>query len=170
MKLTKFNPESGEYEYKEKAKTLAEFRAQRKAVIQRLGALEEMRNYMWGDGKLHWCEKCGQPLPIVREDTYYESLYETLRTIVWYNGHSEWLKELIKALEEKKKEETYKNYPNPLPTSEWHTEKHMIWMLLVGMFGDWGTSIRGGWIEQHDECIAFIKSIMPEEEEDDEQR
>jgi hypothetical protein len=46
----------------------------------------------------------------------------------------------------------------------------MIWMLLVGMFGDWGTSIRGGWIERHDECIAFIKSIMPEDEEDDEQR
>ena len=41
MRLTKFNPETGEYEYKEKAKTLTEFRAQRKAVIQRLGELED---------------------------------------------------------------------------------------------------------------------------------
>ena len=41
MRLTKFNPETGQYEYKEKAKTLAEFRAQRKAVIQRLGEFEE---------------------------------------------------------------------------------------------------------------------------------
>lgn len=42
MRLTKRNPETGEYEYKEKAKTLAEFRAQRKAVIQKLGELEDI--------------------------------------------------------------------------------------------------------------------------------
>ena len=41
MRLTKRNPETGEYEYKEKAKTLTEFRAQRKAVIQRLGEYED---------------------------------------------------------------------------------------------------------------------------------
>lgn len=41
MRLTKFNPETGQYEYIEKAKTLTEFRAQRKAVIQRLGELED---------------------------------------------------------------------------------------------------------------------------------
>jgi hypothetical protein len=33
MRLTRFNPETGEYEYKEPAKTQAEFNAQRKAVI-----------------------------------------------------------------------------------------------------------------------------------------
>jgi hypothetical protein len=41
MRLTKFNPETGQYEYKEPAKTQEEFIAQRKAVIQRLGELEE---------------------------------------------------------------------------------------------------------------------------------
>ena len=41
MRLTKFNPETGEYEYIEKAKTLAEFRAQRKAAIQKLGEFED---------------------------------------------------------------------------------------------------------------------------------
>lgn len=41
MRLTKRNPETGEYEYKEKAKTLTEFRAQRKAVVQRLGEYED---------------------------------------------------------------------------------------------------------------------------------
>ena len=40
-RLTKFNPESGQYEYVEKAKTLDEFRAQRKAVIQKLGEYED---------------------------------------------------------------------------------------------------------------------------------
>lgn len=41
MRLTKFNPETNEYEYNGKAKTQAEFNAQRKAVIQRLGKLED---------------------------------------------------------------------------------------------------------------------------------
>lgn len=41
MRLTRFNPETGQYECATKAKTLTEFRAQRKAVIQRLGELEE---------------------------------------------------------------------------------------------------------------------------------
>lgn len=41
MRLTKFNPETGLYEYKETAKTQAEFMAQRKAVIQRLGVYED---------------------------------------------------------------------------------------------------------------------------------
>ena len=41
MRLTKFNPETGLYEYFEKAKTQAEFNEQRKAVIQKLGTLED---------------------------------------------------------------------------------------------------------------------------------
>ena len=40
-RLTKFNAETGEYEYRERAKTQAEFNAQRKAVIQRLGEFED---------------------------------------------------------------------------------------------------------------------------------
>lgn len=42
MRLTKFNPETGLYEFHEPAKTQAEFNAQRKAVIQRLGEFEDM--------------------------------------------------------------------------------------------------------------------------------
>lgn len=42
MRLTKYNPETGEYEYIEKAKTLDEYRAQRKAAIQRLGEFEDV--------------------------------------------------------------------------------------------------------------------------------
>lgn len=41
MRLTKRNPETGQYEYIEKAKTQEEFNAQRKAVIQRLGEYED---------------------------------------------------------------------------------------------------------------------------------
>lgn len=41
MRLTKFNPETGQYEYIEPAKTQEEFIAQRKAVIQKLGEYED---------------------------------------------------------------------------------------------------------------------------------
>lgn len=41
MRLTKFNEETGQYELIKKAKTQEEFIAQRKAVIQRLGELED---------------------------------------------------------------------------------------------------------------------------------
>lgn len=46
-RLTKYNAETGEYEYREKAKTQAEFIAQRKAVIQRLGELEDRAEGHW---------------------------------------------------------------------------------------------------------------------------
>ena len=41
MRLTKFNEETGQYEYIEKAKTLDEYRAQRKAAIQKLGEYQD---------------------------------------------------------------------------------------------------------------------------------
>lgn len=140
--------------YEEYVEAVAEKLIDVGAIITTLDASKE----------LHWCEKCGQPLSLLTGDTFYASLYEALQLIVHYNGHSEWLNELCKALEEKK---AFEYYSNPLPTSEWHTEKHMIWMLLVGMFGDWGTSIRSGWIEQRDACIEFIESIMLEEEDEE---
>lgn len=54
MRLTKRNPETGLYEYIEKAKTQEEFIAQRKAVIQKLGELEDMatRYMVYSDGRI----------------------------------------------------------------------------------------------------------------------
>lgn len=46
-RLTKYNPETKQYEYNGKAKTQAEFIAQRKAVIQRLGELEDRAEGEW---------------------------------------------------------------------------------------------------------------------------
>jgi hypothetical protein len=82
---------------------------------------------------------------------------EALDSIVWYNGHYEWLKKLRDDLE------AWDNGFFPYQGDiEWHTEQHCIWMLLVGMFGDWGTSIRTGWIEDIAGCIKFIDEICKE--------
>lgn len=41
MRLTKFNPETGQYEFHKAAKTQAEYNEQRKAAIQKLGEYED---------------------------------------------------------------------------------------------------------------------------------
>lgn len=83
-------------------------------------------------------------------------LFDALANIVWYDKHSDWLREVCVELEKAKKEGT--NYC--IYDMEWHTEIHTIWMLLIGMFGDWGSSIRSGWIEDIDGCIDFIRKLI----------
>jgi len=83
-------------------------------------------------------------------------MQEAFADIVWYNGHYEWLKQIRDDL--KKCDTTY-SMPRDIV---WYSEEHCIWMLLVGMFGDWGTSIRGGWIDETDACIDFLDLICKE--------
>ena len=85
-----------------------------------------------------------------------ESLQYAFECIVWYNCHYEWLEELADQLEATEPGQLFRN---PLEVSEWHTEKHFVWMLLVGMFGNWGTSIRSGWIEQTTEAAEYIRKL-----------
>lgn len=96
-------------------------------------------------------------------DGVCSGLYEALKDIVWYDSHAEWLIKLRDDIEKAKKEGA-QVYGNPFEVEEWHSEKHTIWMLLVGMFGDWGTSIRGGWIDNFDGCIDFINAVVADEE------
>ncbi len=84
------------------------------------------------------------------------TLFNALESIIWYNCHYEWLKDLRDILE---KLPDGAIYSCPFDTNEWHSEPHVIWMLLVGMFGEWGTSIRSGWIENTKECIEFIDAV-----------
>lgn len=69
------------------------------------------------------------------------SLEQSLNLICWYNGHT---KTFLNLAEELKNYNEKKNF---YWKHEWDTEEHFIWMLLVGMFGDWGTSINSGWID-----------------------
>ena len=82
--------------------------------------------------------------------------------IASYDGHEEWLLNLAEELEMLREE--CENFSNPFPVSEWHTERHVLWMLLVGMFGGWRTSIRNGWIEDCKGAAAFIRKYVEREE------
>ena len=73
MRLTKFNPETGLYEYIEPAKTQEEFIAQRKAVIQKLGEFEEnaecrVQNAEWISVEDRLPEDNGDELIVCTED------------------------------------------------------------------------------------------------------
>ena len=95
-----------------------------------------------------------------------QSFAMTLCDILFYNGYLEPdddnddVSKMIKALEE------YDEYVYPdvdvfvdinPKFKEWGTEEHTIWMMLVGAFGDWGTSIRSGWISDKQGCIEYLK-------------
>lgn len=44
-------------------------------------------------------------------------------------------------------------------------ELNVLWLLLVEMFGDCGTSPRTGWIVNRKECADFLESIVKIKEE-----
>lgn len=73
--------------------------------------------------------------------------------IAWYNGHEEWLWEVSDRLR------LVTHLPVPLHTDEWMTDKHALWMMLVSAFGDWGTSIRSGWIDRTKMAADFIDTV-----------
>lgn len=77
-----------------------------------------------------------------------------LSCIIEYDCHEKWLEKLASELE---KTDFYKC---PFDIDEWHTERHVIWMLLVGMFGNWGTSIRSGWIGKTKEASEYIRHLI----------
>lgn len=86
---------------------------------------------------------------------------EAFESIVHYDGHKEWLKELAEKIS---KEESF-SYKCPFEEEELHTEEHILYMMLVGIFGDWGTSIRFGWIDRKEECVSFINRVLNDLEE-----
>lgn len=84
-----------------------------------------------------------------RDET--DKLGEAIGNIAFYNGHDEWLWKIADEMSATPKGKSY-----TYVFDEWHTERHMLWMMLVSAFGDWGTSMRSGWIVNTKECAEFI--------------
>ena len=97
-----------------------------------------------------------------------DTLEYALQLIIEYDGWEEWLKEIVEEMKKLNETEGDCHYSIDFELEELHTEPHVIWMLLVGMFGMWGTSIRHGWIEKENfnACIEFIEKMIPEEDDD----
>lgn len=86
-----------------------------------------------------------------------EKFEEALKDIIWYDGHYEWLEKMAEAMENREH--------FSCDFEVWHTEEHVIYMLLVGMFGDWGTSIRSGWINETKACAEYIRGLCKDMKE-----
>ena len=78
---------------------------------------------------------------------------EAFDSIAHYNGYEEWLWEMADKLDGLDENESL---ACQVPTEEWHTDKHALWMMLVSAFGEWGTSIRSGWIDKPKDAARFI--------------
>lgn len=95
-----------------------------------------------------------------------EKMTEAFGAVVWYNGYLDFFQKLEAEL--LAKNDRYENYGCPIPVDGWNTDLHCLWMILVGMFGDWGTSIRGGWIEDLKGAAEFLREALAEHNEGDE--
>ena len=98
------------------------------------------------------CEECVVKDAPTVDAVPEERIKHSFGSIAFYNGHEEWLWKLADDLSSCNKGFFECN----IPVEEWNTDKHALWMFLVGIFGNWGTSIRSGWIEDTDAAADFI--------------
>lgn len=90
-----------------------------------------------------------------RESNMLEKLLDSLDSLVWYNGYYELLIKMKEEILIADEESIYKfDYGED-------NQFQVIWMILVCMYGGYGTSPRYGWLElkNKDEIIEFIDLI-----------
>lgn len=94
----------------------------------------------------------------LREDiTTSDYLICAITEVVYYNGYKDvLLKWRDAALSSDGQLQC------PIEPEFWHTEIHCIWELFVSRFGDWGTSVRSGWIDNIDGFVYAIELILEE--------
>lgn len=95
-------------------------------------------------------------------DVTKEKLLEALDCVTWYNG----LAEIVISWEQLPVDE----FCNCIkaPDIVWKNEQlQVIWMIAVWLFGNYGTSPRGGWIEKKnvEDFRRFCREITKTERE-----
>lgn len=81
-----------------------------------------------------------------------------IATIVWYDGLEEWLEQFISELKNCENDRCFR--PKQVLTA--NGQERAIWEILVQLFGDWGSSVGSGWIEEKEECLEFLNSVHQE--------
>lgn len=103
------------------------------------------------------------------DDYYYwrPELNEIQRcfcTVIWYNGLEEILKEMIDLEIPENRYPQYEYYDKYFANEETkdletYYQTQVLWMMLVKMFGNYGTSPRFGWIEDIKGYKKFLTEI-----------
>lgn len=74
---------------------------------------------------------------------------------------------LIDELKNKKTRHKFYEYKDVCELDEGFgicKEFNVIWIMLVEMFGNCGTSPRTGWIDKREECAEFLQQVLEIEE------
>lgn len=114
--------------------------------------IESETNDLQYDINAHYeqAENAKTALPVTKEQ-----ILSAIETIVNYNGLFEPL-DYVKTMLETKRD--YYTRPNQFSGGDWE-QFEIIWMLLVLLYGNYGTSPRYGWIEKPVEASEFINAI-----------
>lgn len=97
--------------------------------------------------------------------TIYKSVGSAINSICWYNGYGAEILNLAEEIKKSAKTDESFHWKH-----KWDSEEHVMWMLIVGRFGDWGTSINSGWIcgkENKMKAYEWIMSIFKDDIERD---
>lgn len=123
-------------------------------------------------------------------NNYNIKLLRALHSVFWYQGlleqeGNEWItfpgiitrpkytkdSVIIKLIDELKvidRQYTYQDILRLCIDFEVGREFNVIWIMLVEMFGNCGTSPRTGWIEDCKACAEFLEQVVEIEERDEE--
>ena len=99
-----------------------------------------------------------------------KNIIDVLDSIVWYNGIGDILLKLKEDIINSEGE-TYSKLKDDLKYKHdefSNNQFEIFWMMLVLMYGDYGTSPRSGWLnmENKNEIISFIDQITKTTKED----
>lgn len=88
-------------------------------------------------------------------------IIDALDCVVWYNGL---YRSLVIAKEELQAADKFCYRPYRL-RGDGNEQFEILWMLMVILFGEWGTSPRTGWIVNKEAACGFIDALIIENTE-----
>lgn len=91
-----------------------------------------------------------------KNDKTYRALVDTL----FYNIGSDAIKTIVNKLKELSSGESSMCFSEDID-KDWYFDKELntYWTMFVLMYGDYGTSPRGGWIEKSEESLKFFEGL-----------
>ena len=99
------------------------------------------------------------------EKTSIEKMMEALNGVVQYNGLyqyiEQWRRVLFTSINENSGLLQRPPMDSDLPIFV-QAQLEFIWMILVQIYGNYGTSPRSGWIENKEGALNFIDMILAE--------
>jgi len=85
-------------------------------------------------------------------------------TICFYQGYEIFVKKILDGLKLRIDNQDINYGYLQLPKGyEWGSEQHTLFMTLVNEYGSWGSSIRGGWIENEKGLLEDIEYVIKDE-------